>query len=109
MRRPYGPIDGALSGNNNYPDAHNAIGDIKRQQGDSLGALVSYRQALQGDVRRPDTHFRMGLVFLDRDRKSEAIASLQKAQSLYMASNNDQGVAQVQKVLDDLASNSDSE
>ena len=44
----------------------------------------------------------MGLVFLERERKSEAIASLMKAQELYTAASNVQGVAKVQEILEEI-------
>jgi Flp pilus assembly protein TadD len=68
-------------------------GDILRTRGDSLGAVVAYRQAIRTAPQNPQAYYQLGLALLDRDRRPEAITQFQQARQLYEQQGN-KGAAQ---------------
>ncbi|MGB8699860.1 MAG: tetratricopeptide repeat protein, partial [Thermosynechococcaceae cyanobacterium] len=65
-------------------------GDVLRSRGDSLGAVVAYRQALQVQPQFPEAHYKLGLALQDRNRTEEAIAELKTARQLYLSQGQGQ-------------------
>ena len=72
-------LDTARSVAPNRADVHKHIGDIARKLGDTEGAVVAYRNALQLDGQYAVVRYQLARVFLDRREWREAEQQLLQA------------------------------
>ena len=62
-----------------YADAHYRLATLLQHKKDTAGAESAYRAALRADIDHRDARYRLGLLLISLDRKSEAMTELEQA------------------------------
>lgn len=89
----------ALAINPQNFETYNNLGIALGSQGKLAEAIAVFNQAIQINPKDPTSRQNLGVAFWSQGKLPEAVASLQKAQDLYSAQKNTEGVAHVGEIL----------
>ncbi|MGC1248805.1 MAG: tetratricopeptide repeat protein, partial [Spirulinaceae cyanobacterium] len=79
-----------------------AIGKIMLDQENYLMAIIAFRRYAELAPDNPDAHYNLGVALHNRSRDREAKESLETALRLYRSQNNEEGIKETKKMLEEL-------
>lgn len=81
------------------PEALRGLASAALDFNDFITAILAYRSLSEMTPNDPSVHENLGLALQGRNRRSEAIESLNTAKKLYQLQNNPQGVRKIDALL----------
>ncbi|MBE9249288.1 tetratricopeptide repeat protein [Dolichospermum sp. LEGE 00240] len=92
----------AIQLNRNNVNAYLGLGVAQTSLGDYQAAMWAYEQAINLDKNNPRTYELIGAMFKQRRQTTQANKVLRKALDLYQRGNDQEGVARIQTMLQEI-------